>query len=405
MKIYLDFAATTPVDPAVLKEMRPYFGNDFGNPSSFHYFGQKASRAMEEARKNVADFLGCLPAEIIFAASATEANNLAIRGLTMALKKKVKTPHIITSSIEHQAVLAPCRALEKEGIEVTYLSVAKEGFVKLSDLKKAIKPNTVLVSIMYANNEIGTVQPISEIGSLLKTINYQSKNKIYFHTDAVQAANYLDCDVRKLGVDLLTLSAHKIYGPKGVGALYIKANTPIEPVIFGSEQEGGLRPGTENIPAIVGLGAAIEKIKNPTSAKASAGKQKSKIKIIKRLKEKLFKGIIRNIPDVQLNGSPDNSLPNILNMTFLGAEGEAIGVALDVAGIAVSTGSACAAKDLKSSHVILALGFSEEEAHGAVRFSLGKYTTEKEINDVLKILPRIVEKLRKISGYKIKRDI
>ena len=393
-RIYLDYAATTPIAPRVLRAMLPFLKENFGNPSSIHYFGQKAQTAIDEAREKVAKFLSCTPEGIIFTGSATEANNLAIRGVTEAVNQNIKKPlHIITSQIEHKAVLETCKDLEKKGTEVTYLPVDNQGIIKISDLAKKIKENTVLVSIMYANNEIGSVQPIVEIGKLLKNINrIKEKSKVqktYFHTDAVQAVNYLDCNVERLGIDLLTLSGHKIYGPKGVGALYIKKGTPIKAQIFGGGQEQGLRSGTENVAGIAGLAAAIEEARS----------KKSKARKIKRLRNKLVRGILKTIPDVKINETLEISLPNIANFSFKGAEGEAIVVALDQKGICVSTGSACAAKSLEPSHVLLALGLSEEEAHTSVRFSLGRYTTQREMNKALKILPKVIEKLRKISGY------
>lgn len=390
-KIYLDYAATTPIGPKVLKAMLAYLKKDFGNPSSIYSLGQRALGAVDEARATVADFLGCDAQEIIFTGSATEANNLAILGTIKSFSRKPIKAHVITSEIEHPAVLEPCKELEKQGIEATYLPVDKEGLVKVSDVEGAIKPNTVLVSIMYANNEIGTVQPIQEIGNLAK------KYKILFHTDAVQAVNYLDCNVEKLGVDLLTLSAHKIYGPKGVGALFIRKPTvhtqgaSIEPLIYGGGHESGFRSGTENVPGIVGLAAAIEEVQDP------------KIKIqnikIKHLRDRLIKTILKIIPDTRLNGSPSQRLPNNVNLSFKGAEGEALVIALDQKGIAVSTGSACSSKTLEPSRVLLALGLSEEEAHGSLRITLGRYTTEKEVEKFLKVLSPIVDRLRKISGY------
>ncbi len=385
-KIYLDYAATAPCDPKVIRAMSGYFKKDFGNPSSIHGFGQKARGAIDEARKTLADFLACDSQEIVFTGSATEADNLAIFGIVNAAK--IQKPHIITSQIEHPAVLEPCRELEKRGAEVTYLPVDKDGIVQVQELKKALKSNTVLVSIMYANNEIGTIQPIQEIGAIIKKTN----PKTLFHTDAVQALNYLDCDVKKLGVDLLTLSSHKIYGPKGVGALYIKRGTPIEPIIYGGGHERGLRSGTENVAGIVGLGQAIKEIQNP----------KSKIQNIRirQFKDKLIKTILRTIPGARLNGSLVSRLPNNVNISFDGAEGEAMVVSLDQKGVACSTGSACSSGSLEPSHVLLALGLSEETAHGSLRLTLGRGTTAQEIEKVLKILPAIIQKLRKISGYK-----
>jgi len=407
-KIYLDYAATTPCDPKVLRAMLPYFKKDFGNPSSIHGFGQKALNAMSEAREALADFLGCDAPEIVFTGSATEADNLAILGTVKAAKIPAlpagrQKPHIITSQIEHPAVLESCRELEKRGAEVTYLPVDKDGLVQVLELKKALKPNTVLVSIMYANNEIGTIQPIQEISEAINEYNIQKTksvptghlpqgDKILFHTDAVQAANFLDCDVKKLGVDLLTLSAHKIYGPKGVGALYAKKGTLINPVIYGGGHERGLRSGTENVAGIVGLGQAVKEIQSPN--------YKIQNIRIRQFRDKLIKNILKNIEGSRLNGSLTQRLPNNVNVSFEGAEGEAIVIALDQKGVATSTGSACSSGSLEPSHVLMALGLSEETAHGSLRLTLGRTNTLKDIEKVLKVLPVIIQKLRKISGYK-----
>ena len=384
-KTYLDYAATTPCDPKVAKAMSGFLKKDFGNPSSIHNFGQKASMAIGGARQLAAEFLGCESEEIVFTGSATEADNLAIFGVVKATK--VAQPHLITSQIEHPAVLESCRELERRGVQVTYLPVGKDGVVEVAELKKALKSNTVLVSVMYANNEVGTIQPIAEIAEVIKKTN----PKTLFHTDAVQAANFLDCDVKKLGADLLTLSGHKIYGPKGVGALYIKKGTPIEPIIYGGGHERGLRSGTENVAGIVGLGQAIKEIQNP----------KSKIQNIRirQFRDKLIKTILKIIPASRLNGSLAQRLPNNVNISFDGAEGEAIVVALDQKGIAASTGSACSSGSLEPSHVLLALGLSEEVAHGSLRMTLGKYNTAKDVEKVIKVLPVVIQKLRKISGY------
>jgi cysteine desulfurase len=381
-KTYLDYAATTPLNPKVLRQMMPYLRKNFGNPSSIHSLGQKALRAIEESRQKVAKFLNCSEKEVIFTGSATEANNMAILGL-------VQSGHIITTRIEHHAILEPLKELEKRGVQVTYLSVDKDGLVILDELKRAIRKDTVLVSIMYANNEIGVVQPIAELAKIVKEIN----EKIYFHTDAVQAVNYLDCDVKKLGVDLLTLSSHKIYGPKGVGALFIKKGTPLKPLIAGGGQEFDLRSGTENVAGIVGLGAAIEEVENPRT-------KLQNIKI-RHLRDKLIKATLKSIPDAQLNGSAICRLPNNANFTFKGAEGEALVIALDQKGLEVSTGSACSSKVLEASHVLLALGLSEEAAHGSLRITLGKDTEEKDIEKFLRVLPQVLGKLRKFSGYKV----
>ncbi|PIP23518.1 MAG: cysteine desulfurase NifS [Candidatus Nealsonbacteria bacterium CG_4_10_14_0_2_um_filter_38_17] len=389
--IYLDYAATTPVDPEVLRAMLPYLKEDYGNPSSVHYFGQRARIGVEASREKLARFLHCLPEEIIFCGSATEANNLAITGLLKPYISKAKKRHIVTTQIEHHAVLEPYKELEDQGVVVTYLPVNRDGLVNVFELEKAITADTVLVSIMYANNEIGTIQPIAKIGKILESKSREFKTKIFFHTDAVQAVNYLDCNVVNLGVDLLTLSAHKIYGPKGVGVLYVKKGTPLVPIIYGGGQEKNLRSGTENVAGIVGLGAAIENVI----------KQKGKVKKTLKLRDRLIKEIIKKIPEVLLNGSLSERLPNNINFSFKGAEGEAIVIALDQEGIAVSTGSACSSKSLEPSNVLMSLGLSEQEAHTSLRISLGRYTTESEINKFLKVLTKTITRLRKISGYRI----
>ena len=379
--IYLDNAATTLLSPEALKAMSPFLKKKFGNPSSLHGLGREARAAIEKARERAAKFLNCSTEEVFFTGSATEADNLAIFGSAAS--------HIITSVIEHPAVLEPIKNLEKSGeISATYLPVYKDGIVRVEDVKKALQPETALVSIMYANNEIGTIQPIAEIAKIIKTKN----PKIIFHTDAVQAANYLDCDVQKLGVDMLTLSGHKIYGPKGVALLYIKKGAAINPIMFGGHQEGGTRPGTENVAAIAGFGAAIAEL-------AISKSQNIKIRV-QRLRDKLIDDILTKIPGASLNGSLGARLPNNANISFDRVEGESILMALDQEGIAVSTGSACASGSLAPSYVLMALGMTHQRAHGSIRFSLSKYTTEAEINYVLKILPKVIERLRKLSPLK-----
>jgi len=406
-QVYLDYAATTPQSPEVVKAMKPYFEKHYGNASSLHQFGQRAREAVEISRQNIAKFLNCSVAEVFFTGSATEADNLAILGAVKSAKLKAQSSklHIITTAIEHPAVLEPVKRLEKLGeIEATYLPVDKNGLIAPEQVKKAIRPNTALISIMYANNEIGVIQPIAEIAKIIRnfrnskiqeTITKQisNSNNQYpiFHTDAVQAANYLDCDTQKLGVDLLTLSSHKIYGPKGVGVLYVKKAVVLEPMMFGGHQEQGLRPGTENVAAIAGFGAAVTELKT----------QNSEFKTdIKKLRDRLIDGILQKISGTSLNGSRDNRLPNNANISFSGVEGESILMALDQKGVCVSTGSACASGSLKPSHVLLALGLSHQQAHGSIRFSLGKYTTNEEIDYVLKVLPDIIKRLRAISPIK-----
>ena len=392
-KVYLDYAATTYMDKRVLQAMRPYFEKIYGNPSSIHKEGRKAKYALYQARKKVAQILGCQLAEIIFTGSGTESCNLAIFG--MAENFSEKGGHIITSKIEHHAILRPCEKLEKQGFEVTYLPVGREGIVNISDLEKAIRPETFLVSIMYANNEIGTIQPIVEIGELIKKLNIsRSKSyKIYFHTDACQAAGFLDLNINKLGVDLLSLNGSKNYGPKGIGMSFIRQGTPIRPIILGGGQEEGLRPGTENLAGIVGFSKALEITQK--------GRKKESARLIK-LRDYLISEIKKKIPKIVLNGHQKKRLPNNVNISILDIEGEAALLWLDKYGIYALTGSACDSQSLEPSHVILALGRPYEYAHGSLRFSLGRKTTKKDIDYLLKVLPKVVKTLRKISPIKIK---
>lgn len=389
-KIYLDYAATTPVDEEVLREMMPYFSQKFGNPSSTHTFGQEALEGVDKARQQVADFLGCSLSEIIFTSGATESNNMAIKGVAKA--SGIKNPHIITSSIEHHCVLNACKVLKGEGIGITFLKVDKDGIIDPKDIKKAVKENTILVSIMYANNEVGTIEPIAEISRIIKEINIErEKNKlpkIYFHTDAVQAANYIDCDVNKLGVDFLSLSGHKIYGPKGIGILYIRRGTKIKSIQQGGEQEYNLRAGTHNVPGIVGIGKAISLIP----------KHRKKMEEIKNLRDYLIDEVLKNIRNTKLNGSREFRLPHNANFSFQGVEGESILMLLDQEGIAVSTGSACSSASLEPSHVLSAMGIPPEIAHASVRFTLGKDTTKNEIDFTLKVLIKKIKRLKEISG-------
>lgn len=400
--IYLDHSATTPVDKKVLKAMMPYFQDKFGNPSSIHGFGQEALAGVDHARQQLANFLNCEADEIIFTSGATESDNLAVKGIIKALGKQgAGNPHIITSLVEHDAVLEPCRELEKEGIDVTYLPVNKNGVIDLDKFKQSIKDNTALVSIMYVNSEIGSIQPVMEIGKIIEKINKdkykewerkkikEKPRPIYFHTDATQALNFCNCNVKHLHVDLLSLSSHKIYGPKGCGALFVKTGTPLKALQLGGHHERNLRSGTLNTAGIVGLGSA---------AALLAGKETEKSnKKIAVLRDKLVEGIMKNIPEVVLNTDRENSTPAHAHFSFLGVEGESVLIALDLEGIAVSTGSACASGSLKASHVLLAMGIKPEIAHGSIRFSLGKYTKETEIKKVIKILPPIINRLRKIS--------
>jgi cysteine desulfurase len=380
-KVYLDNAATTPVRKEVMAAMKPYFSVKFGNASSLHSFGQDAKIALENARCTVASVIGAKPNEITFTSGGTESNNLAIKGVALANKEKGR--HIITSSIEHPSVTYACRWLESEGFEITYLSVDEYGRVRVSDLEKAIRKDTILVSIMFANNEIGTIEPVREIGKVCRS------KGIIFHTDAVQAVGKVPIDVNDLCIDMLSISSHKINGPKGVGALYVRSGTIIEPIAHGGGQENGKRSGTENIAGIVGFSKAME----------LARKELPKMKDMSRLRDHLIKGCLK-VRDSRLNGHPKDRLPNNVNVTFRFIEGEALVLMLDSLGVAASTGSACSSKKLEPSHVLLAIGLRHEEAHGSLRLTLGKETKASDIQYVLKVLPGVVERLRKISPFK-----
>jgi cysteine desulfurase len=379
-KIYLDYAATTPTDPEVVRAMLPYFSETFGNPSSAHEFGRDARAAVEAARENVAGLLGAKAAEIVFTSGGTESNNFAIKGVAYANRNKGN--HIITSSIEHHAVTEPCHFLEKQGFEVTVLPVDRYGMVDPDTVGKAITDRTVLISIMHANNEIGTIQPIAEIGKLAR------ENGIYFHTDAVQTFAHIPFTVESLNVDLLSLSAHKLYGPKGVGAIYIRKGTRITSFMHGGEQEGRRRASTHNVPGIVGLSSAVEIAKE---------KLQEEMATQTRLRDRLIRGILERIDHSRLNGHPTQRLPNNVNVSIEFVEGESMLLSLDMEGIACSTGSACSSGSLDPSHVILAIGLSHEMAHGSLRFSLGRFTEEGDIDRVLEALAPIVEKLRRMS--------
>jgi cysteine desulfurase len=393
-KIYLDYAATTPLDPRVFSAMRPYFSQKYGNPSSLHSFGREANDAAEHARRQTAAFFGCDPGEIIFTSGATESNNLALKGTTIAkmshASQSKARPHIITTAFEHSCVLASCKKLEEQGMaEVTYLPVGKDGLVNANEVKKNLRENTALVSVMYANNEIGTVQPIREIGKLIKKENMSREQKIVFHTDAVQAVNYVDCNVDNLEVDLLTASAHKIYGPKGVGLLFVRKGTPIKRIQDGGSHEFGLRSGTLNIPGIVGFAAALN---------LAEQERPRNFKIVEKLRDHMIARVIKEIKGARLNGSRIKRIPNNANFIFKDVEGEGMLLGLDLAGIAVSTGSACSSGDLRPSHVLTAIGINEEESHGSLRVTLGKFTTKQEIDIFVDTLKEVVAKLRKIAG-------
>ncbi|OGC22206.1 cysteine desulfurase NifS [candidate division WOR-1 bacterium RIFOXYB2_FULL_42_35] len=381
-QVYMDYAATTPPLPEVVEAMLPYLDEKrvFGNPSSLHSFGQEARAAVEEARAKVAALINADPREIVFTSGGTESDNFALHGVLYA--NKDKKDHIITTKIEHSAILAPCRFLEKQGFKVTYLNVDKDGLVDPEEVKAAITDKTALVSIMHANNEIGTIEPIAEIAKLL------NGKGVYFHTDAVQTVGQINVDVKELGVDLLSASAHKFYGPKGAGFLYIKKGTRMKAFMLGGEQEQRRRGSTENVPGIMGMGKACEiaKIDLP-----------NRIKHLTDLRDKLSQGLLKIIPDIHLNGHPTKRLPKNVDVSVQFIEGESMLLNLDLEGIAVSTGSACSSSTLEPSHVLLAIGKPPEEAHGSIRFTLGRLNTEADVDYVLDIFPKIVEKLRAMS--------
>ena len=379
-RIYMDNAATTAVSPEVLQAMLPYFTDIYGNPSSIHSTGRDARRAVDAARKQVAAAIGAQPTEIYFTAGGSESDNWAIKGTAFA--KRAKGNHIITSQIEHHAVLHTCAWLEKQGFEVTYLPVDEFGRVRVEDVEKAITDKTILISIMAANNEIGTLQPITEIGKLTKS------RGILFHTDAVQAMGAIPIDVNAMNIDMLSMSGHKFHGPKGIGVLYVRKGVHPDIFMHGGAQERGQRAGTENLAGIVGIGKAIELATQNLEANAAR---------MSRLRDKLIDGILAEIPEVRLNGHRTERLPNNVNVSIRYIEGEAMLLRLDLTGIAGSSGSACTSGSLDPSHVLLAIGLPHEIAHGSLRLSLGTDTTEEQVDEVLRVLPGIVKDLRAMS--------
>ena len=382
-KIYLDYAATTPADPRVIKAVLPYLSEKYVNTMSLHQFGQKSRQAIEKSRKQVADLMGAQPNEIVFTSSATESNNLAIKGIAFANRNKGR--HIIISSIEHPCIIESSKWLEKQDFKITQLKVDKYGLINPEQVKKAIKRDTILVSIMHANNEIGTIQPIAEIGKIC-----QDKG-VYFHTDAAQSFGKVSIDVNKMNVDLLTASSHKMYGPKGAACLFVRKGTKIEPLLHGGEHEFGLRSSTVNVADIVGFGEAC---------KICLKEMKQEAKRLTQLRDRLIKGVLKNIEFSHLNGHPKKRLSNNANFWFDFIEGEALVMQLDLEGIAGSTGSACSSEKLEPSHVLLAIGLKPEQAHGSLRLTLGRWTTQKEIDKTLKVLSKVINKLRKISPFK-----
>ncbi|MCU1290030.1 MAG: cysteine desulfurase NifS [Acidobacteria bacterium] len=384
-RIYLDNSATTPIDERVVEEMLPFLTGKFGNASSIHFFGQEARAAVDKARHQVAELINARPNEIVFTSGGTEANNLAVRGLAEANEKYGK--HIITSEIEHSAVKSVCEDLGKRGWEVTYLPVYKNGIVRIEDLRAAIRPDTILISIMTANNEIGTIQPVSEIGKLVRTLR-ETGEKIWFHTDAVQATGKIPIDVEEIGCDLLSLSGHKINAPKGIGALYVRRGVRLHAQNIGGRQERERRGGTESVHQIVALGKACELAKNNLPENASR---------LADLRNKFEDEVSERISGVFFNGEREKRVPNISNISFRSVEGEGLLINLDLQGIAVSTGSACSSGSLEPSPVIRALGRDDELARGAIRFSFGKENTLEEIEYLLEVLPKAIESLRKLS--------
>ncbi|MBZ5698245.1 MAG: cysteine desulfurase NifS [Acidobacteriia bacterium] len=380
MRVYFDHNATTPVAPEVLAAMLPYFSEEYGNASSIHTFGQRGRGAVEQARESVAALLGARPAEIMFSSGGTESNNHAIFGVVGAASGERK--HVITSAIEHSAVLDPCEALQRRGVAVTVLPVDREGLVNPEDVRRAIRPETVLITIMLANNELGTLEPIEEIGKIA------AETGVTVHTDAVQAAGKVPIDVTRLGVHLLSISAHKLYGPKGVGALYVRKGTRLEPLMYGGHSERDRRPGTEDVPGIAGLGKAAE---------LAMMRMKEERQRIAALRDRLEKGLLERVPYARVNGSRAHRMPNTTNLTFPFVEGEAMVIALDLQGIACSTGAACSSGAVKPSHVLTAIGLAPEDARATLRLSLGHQTTNEEIDYALDTIPPVIERLRQLS--------
>ena len=381
MRVYFDHAATTPLDPAVFAAMEPFFTREFGNPSSGHSFGRTVKKALEEAREKAAAAIGAQPDEIVFTSGGTEAINMAIRGVARANRDRGN--HIVTSAVEHHAVLDTCRDLAVEGFEVTVVPVDEYGMVHVEEVAAAVTDRTILISIMHANNEVGTVQPVAQIGALARS------RGIYFHSDTVQSVGKIPFRVEDLQVDMVSISGHKIYGPKGIGLLYLRRGVRWQPVAAGGGQERGRRPGTENVAGIVGLGEAMARLSVHLEREAPR---------LAGLRRRLIEGVTSRIPDVRVNGHPTEHLPNIVNFSFAGLEAEALLISLDIKGIAASAGSACASGALEPSHVLLAMGIPRELARGSLRISLGKENTEAEVDYFLGLLPDIVARLRAVAS-------
>jgi cysteine desulfurase len=387
-RVYLDNNATTPLAPEVFEAMRPYWLEDYGNASSIHWFGQHAKAAVEKAREQVARLLNARSSEIVFTSGGTEADNAALFGIVEAARRDHK--HVVTTAIEHHAVLYMAKALERRGVSVSYVRVGPSGVVDPKDIENALRPETVLISVMHANNELGTLQPLEEIGGIARD------RDIYFHTDAVQSVGKVPVDVDKLGVDLLALSAHKLHGPKGVGALYIRKGTILRPLMYGGHHERDRRPGTENVTGIVGLG---------TAAELALAHLPDELDRVASLRDRLETGILEHVPLAAVNGDRARRMPTTTNLTFDCVEGEGFVIAMDLRGIACSTGAACSSGSLEPSHVLSAIGLKPEQARASIRFSLGRYNTAEDVDTTLEILPKVVEQLRAISPYYRKEGV
>jgi cysteine desulfurase len=382
-RIYLDYAATTPLDPRVLEAMMPYMTEHFGNPNSIHSFGREARRAIDEAREKIAQLLNCQPSEIVFTSGGTESDNLALRGVAEAYRHKGN--HIVTTAIEHHAVLRTCKALEDMGFFVTYLPVDEHGLVSPEQVAEAVSERTILISVMHANNEIGTIEPITEIVRVVK----EKRPDTIVHTDAVQTVGHIPVDIQELGMDLLSFSAHKFYGPKGIGGLFVRKGVRLVPQITGGGQERNRRSGTENVAAIVGMAKALE---------LAVEEMPTELPRLQALRDELITGVLSRIPETRLNGHPTLRLPHNANFSFRGIEGEALLLQLDLNGIAASSGSACSSGSLEPSHVLLALGLDYELAIGSLRITLGRFTSREHIVRLLNLLPKVVKKLRALRG-------
>jgi len=398
-RVYLDFNATTPVEPEVLDAMLPFFSTEFGNAASIHTFGQKSRAAVETAREKVAALIGARPQEIVFTSGGTESDNHAIFGVVLqpllqarsevegsvahgAVRSGEIGRHIITTAIEHEAVLNACQALEKEGVAVTYLPTDHEGQIDLEELRRAIRPETILITIMHANNELGTIQPLEEIGRMA------AEADVYLHSDAVQSAGKIPIDVNALGVDLLSLSGHKLYAPKGIGALYVRGGTRLRQLLYGGHHQRGFRPGTENVAGIVGFGKAAEIARKSLAETAQR---------VSTLRDNLERGLLHRVPHSRVNGGAAPRTPNTANLVFPGVEGEALLIALDLRGLACSTGAACSSGAVEPSHVLTAIGLPPEEARASLRFSLGRHTTSADLDFALNVVPAAVAQLRELS--------